>query len=107
MASCTDTLRVEKICDSVAKDLGYSMLKDIQKNVISSFVLGNDVFAVLPTGYGKSLCYACLPGVFRMSITSIVIVIMPLTSIIINDMASIMMQLITFAYVSTDNCISF
>jgi len=65
MASCTDTLRAEKICDSVAKDLGYSVLKDIQKNVISSFVLGNDVFAVLPTGYGKSLCYACLPGVFN------------------------------------------
>jgi len=86
MASCTGTaLRVEKICDSVAKDLGYSVLKGIQKNVISSFVLGNDVFAVLPTGYGKSLCYACLPGVFNQIldvITSIVIVIMPLTSII-------------------------
>ena len=27
---------------------------------ISSFTEGSDVFVVLPTGYGNSLCYACL-----------------------------------------------
>ena len=40
------------------------MLKDFQRSVIVSFVNGNDVFAVNPTGYGKSLCFACLPLVF-------------------------------------------
>ena len=40
--------------------------------------------AMLPTGFGKSLCYACLPRVFDSLLgttNSIVIVITPLTSI--------------------------
>ena len=48
-----------------AKWLGY-VLKEEQKTVITSFVLGRDVFAVLPTGFGKSLCFACLP--IRMTV---------------------------------------
>ena len=36
-----------------AKRLGY-VLKEEQKTVITSFVLGQDVFVVLPTGFGKS-----------------------------------------------------
>ena len=28
------------------------------------FVNGRDVYAALPTGYGKTLCYACLPLIF-------------------------------------------
>jgi len=78
-------VQVERICDSIAKDLGYSMLKDIQRDVISSLVVGNDVFAVLLTGYGKSLCYACLLGVFNQALgitTSIVVVLTPLSYIL-------------------------
>ena len=37
--------------------LGYSNLKELQMAVIVSFVMGCDVFGILPTGYGKSLCY--------------------------------------------------
>ena len=32
-------------------------LKDQQKNVIEALVKGKNVFALLPTGYGKSVCY--------------------------------------------------
>ena len=39
-------------------------MKDKQKEAITSFVEGNDVLVILPTGYGKSLCFALLPLVF-------------------------------------------
>ena len=39
-------------------------MKSAQLQIVESFVTGHDVFGVLPTGYGKSLCYACLPSVF-------------------------------------------
>ena len=50
--------------DSAARTLGYETMKDLQRSVIVSFVNGNDVFAVLPTGYGKSLYFSFLPLVF-------------------------------------------
>ena len=75
---------VDSTSDCVASSLGYHSLKSEQKAVIKEFVMGKDVFAILPTGYGKSLCYACLPGVFDKlfgSTLSIVAVITPLISI--------------------------
>ena len=39
--------------------LGYESLKPEQKTVVRVFLGGKNVFAALPTGYGKSLCYTC------------------------------------------------
>ena len=33
----------------------WFILKEKQREVIAAFVKGNDVFAVLPTGFGKTL----------------------------------------------------
>ena len=51
------------------------------------FICGKDVFAVLPTGFGKTLCYACLPLVFdeltgHGRAPSIILVVTPLNAII-------------------------
>ena len=48
-----------KSMDDVSKRLGYT-LKEEQRKVLCSFVGGEDVFAVLPDGYSKSLRYQCL-----------------------------------------------
>ncbi len=55
---------MDAVIKSAVNGLGYSCLKAEQQSIISSFVRGNDVFGVLPTGFGKSLCYTCLPMVF-------------------------------------------
>ena len=41
-----------------------STLKDKKKEAIHIFVRGHDCFVILPTGYGKTLCYALLPMPF-------------------------------------------
>ena len=59
----------------------YVALKLEQKAVIKEFVMRKDVFAIFPTGYSNSLCYACLPGVFdklfgsTLSIVAVITVI--------------------------------
>ena len=86
-----DEQTIKVLATNVARKIGYTELKDLQMEVILSFVLGNDVFAILPTGFGKSLCYACLPGLFDLLYkpqdTSIVIVVTPLIAIM-EDQAS-------------------
>ena len=76
--------KIEATCYSMTLSLGYSSLKDDQMEVTTSFVARSEVFPILPTGYGKSLCYLCLPNVFDQlfNITnSVVVVITPLMSI--------------------------
>ena len=38
----------------------------MQTSAIKEFVTGRDVLVVLPSGSGKSLCYAALPHVFHI-----------------------------------------
>ena len=77
---------IKNAVDKAAKHLSYNEVKDLQMKVISEVLSGHDVFAVLPTGYGKSLCYGCLPlvfdEIFKPIKPSIVCVISPLTAII-------------------------
>ena len=72
-----------RLANTAAKTMGFTKLKTKQE-VVVNFLEGNDVFVVLPTGYGKSLCYMCLPVAFDLmnqTEGSIVVVIIPLTAI--------------------------
>ena len=54
---------VESIIREVFARLGIISVKKEQQEAIGKFVEGRDVFVAPPTGYGKSLCYACLTSV--------------------------------------------
>ena len=47
-----------------ALKLGYSSLREHKLEAITSFVLGSDVFVVLPIGCDERLCSVCLSLVF-------------------------------------------
>ena len=46
---------------------GYTALKDEQKMAVQGFLDSSDVFIVLPTGFGKTACFACLPHAFDLN----------------------------------------
>ena len=61
-------------------------LKPEQMLVIENIVRGKDVFAALPTGFGKSITFQILPAVKKSlegsSVSPLAIVVCPLNSII-------------------------
>ena len=56
---------------------GFDEFRPVQEDIIIDIISGKDVFAMLPTGGGKSLCYQ-LPGIIRKGLT---IVVSPLISL--------------------------
>ena len=57
-------LPMERPLRKVTERLGYKEMKPEQEELVKEFISGRDVFGILPTGFGKSLCYGCLPLVF-------------------------------------------
>ena len=44
-----------------AESLGVQCLNECQTRAVKATISGKDVFACLPTGYGKSLCFLAVP----------------------------------------------
>ena len=71
----------------------HLVLKDKQLEALELLYFGKDVFLWLPTGYGKSLCFQLLPFLFDfkfnrtgpLSLRSVVIVISPLVSLMVDQ----------------------
>ena len=80
---------IDQSCSSITN---YCIHTQEQAQAVRTFVLGSDVFVMLPTGSGKSLCYASLPYIFdslRQSAGEkdahhcIAVVVCPLSSIML------------------------
>ena len=68
----TMMLRQCPICSETLKNtFGYSAFRSLQQEIIQSSLEGRDVFALLPTGGGKSLCFQ-LPALLRQGLTVVV-----------------------------------
>ena len=57
--------------EALKKYFGYDEFRPLQQEIIDDALAGRDVFALLPTGGGKSLCFQ-LPALLRDGVTIVV-----------------------------------
>ena len=60
-----------KALDILQNTYGYKEFRLYQADIIDSFINGDDVFALMPTGGGKSLCYQ-IPSIVREGVGIII-----------------------------------
>ncbi|HEU4678366.1 MAG TPA: DEAD/DEAH box helicase, partial [Terrimicrobiaceae bacterium] len=59
------------LLDTLNRTFGYASFRPWQREIIEASLAGRDVFALLPTGGGKSLCFQ-LPALVRPGLTVVV-----------------------------------
>ena len=90
---CLPVSVVSSCIHSGVQFLGYENPTAEQFEAIYNFIQGRDVFVSLPTGSGKSLCYAALPLVFdnirnytqSHSSQSFIVCVSPLTALMLDQ----------------------
>src|SRR5215468_2547990 len=66
-----------ELLGALKKHFGYDQFRPLQREIVGDALAGRDVFVLMPTGGGKSLCFQ-LPGLMRNGLT---IVVSPLISL--------------------------
>lgn len=90
-SACNQTISMKdlkKVSEELKRYFGFDTFKGNQEEIISSVLSGHDVFVVMPTGAGKSLCYQ-LPALMSEGTA---IIISPLIALMKNQVDAIRQQ---------------
>ncbi len=61
----------QSVLDTLKSVFGYETFRPLQRDIVDAMLAGRDVFVLMPTGGGKSLCYQ-LPALLLPGITVVV-----------------------------------
>ena len=92
----------EKAKYALKKFFGYDNFRTGQLNIIMNILNGRDVFCIMPTGAGKSICYQ-IPALIMDGVT---IVISPLISLMKDQVDSLRDNGINAAFINSTQSIN-
>ncbi len=98
---------VKEVIGTAVMELGYERPTN-EQDAVSNFLLGRDVFVTVPTGGGKSLCYACLPSVYdhlrkdESLHHAIVVVVSPLSALMQDQVSKFTTKGVRAVYIGSE-----
>ncbi|XP_033729586.1 ATP-dependent DNA helicase RecQ-like, partial [Pecten maximus] len=89
---------IAELADEILAEKNFNFsLKSEQLKVISTLISGQDVFAIFPTGFGKSICYTLVPLILdrlKPDKDHMCVVVSPLKALIRDQMRSLQDHLV-------------